>query len=111
MSKKVISRKTEKVHVLEDNLSIKENHGLNCSLFNINPLLQSCYYKLHMNKQSLERQLINRLNNVCAKINLCIHTVIHHVKFILRMHEMHCTKNYPQKYMLLCIKNYCAYSI
>jgi len=40
-----------------------------------------------MNQQSPERQLINRLNNACVKINLYIHIVITSFQ-IYTMHEM-----------------------
>jgi len=79
--KKVVSRKTEKV--LQDNC--QENHD--CCLFYINPLPQSYCYKLHMNQQSPECQLINRLNNACVKINLCKHIVITSCQ-IYTIHEM-----------------------
>jgi len=68
---KVVSRKMEKVHMLEDNCEIRKI--MDQTVINTLPL--SYYCKLHMNQQSPEHQLINRLNNSGIKFNLCIYII------------------------------------
>jgi len=97
MAKHMHAEKYEDSYQARMSLSIKDNNGLNCCLFNINPFPQSYYCKVRMNQQSPEHQLINRLNNACVKFNLCI---LHHFKFILCMKcniwYLYCAKSIPK---------------
>jgi len=55
-SKKVVSKKMEKMHVLEDNCQIRKIMDLTV----IDPFPLSYYFKLRMNQQSPEHQLANQ---------------------------------------------------
>ena len=84
-----VSRKTKKV--LQDNCQLRR---IMACLSNGHYHSLTTYCKLHMNQQSPEHQQINRLNNACVKINLCMHIVI---TFILCMKCDVCVlyKEYP----------------
>jgi len=96
--------------VLEDNLSIKENHGLNCSLFNMNPFPWSYHCKRHMNQQNPKHQLINRLNNVCIKFYLCLYIIITSFQnYILcikcKIWHLYCTRSILKQAHYYLLKN------
>jgi len=68
---------------------------------------QSYCCKLCMNQQSPEFQLINRLNNACVKINLCIHIITSCQ--IYTMYEMqHLIVLYKEHSQTYTLKNYCS---